>query len=1101
MFASVLGDRALRVLALLLAVAVALGGSIVFAAPALAAGSTDLELSQSASPTPAVTGSELTWTIRVANLGPDTGTSVAVNGNFNEFGDASEFVSLSTTRGSCTHDERTYYCTIGDVPSGSTVTLTLVVTVLSASSVASVADLQAANDSSYDNNHVVDTVPAGVAADVGVTKTAEPSSAAPGDTVAFTLTAHNDGPSSAAGVQLVDPLPSGLEDVSVSPADDCTVTGGEVSCAVGTLAAGASFTRVVTARIDSAFAGSRIENTAAVTTTTTDSDPSNDSATAAVEVLAPAADLAVTKTLGTDPVVAGQPVEYTIAVENRGPAEAVAAALADELPPALSEVSASTDLGECAETGGTVSCDFGTLTASGTATVRVSGLLAASATGELSNTAEVLSGTADPDTANNTSTATAEILAVSDLSIAKTGSPATASNGDTVEYTVLVRNTGPSDAAGVVVTDPIPGDLQYVAGSCATPAGTCRFADGTLVFSLGALGAGRTAELAYSATVDAAAPDERIVNTATVSHDGTDPEPSNDEASYTLNVDAAADVSLTKTADPATAAAGGTVTFEIVARNAGPGASRNLELSDAVPASVQVSAVTPSAGSCDSGTSNEVHCTLDELASGEAWTILVVGILDPSAPAGLLVNTARIVADDDPTASNNAATAVVRTVARADLSPIKSAPAVVTAGNELTYSLEAANAGPSTARSAVVVDALPRGTRFLSAADATCVATGAGPQLVRCALGDLAPEEARAFTITVQVDPRTPDGAVLVNRAQISSATPGASDELVATASTTVSASADLMTMKAVSPDALIAGAPAAYLIRVTNHGPSSASAVTVEDVVPGGLQIESVGPAAGVCAVTGQEIVCERDALAPQATWSIVVRVRVADDAAGTILNSATATSETDDPNPADNTGTATSDVATAADLRMIKTALTPAPAAGGTAVFVLAVLNNGPSAAADAVVDDVLPDGLTPVSATGACAIEGRRISCAYDAIPSGGVRSSLVLASVVADAEGVLRNTATVTAATADPEPRNDTATATVDVAAGSAPEPPGPTEPPDPPTGTPDPGPAGPQAALSGAGAGSPATALAAGLIALLAGVLLLGRGGRRSAPPS
>ena len=56
-----------------------------------------------------------------------------------------------------------------------------------------------------------------------------------------------------------------------------------------------------------------------------------------------------------------------------------------------------------------------------------------------------------------------------DLQITKAG-PANAVAGTNVVYTITVTNAGPSDAAGVTVTDPTPPGLTFVSntGACAT---------------------------------------------------------------------------------------------------------------------------------------------------------------------------------------------------------------------------------------------------------------------------------------------------------------------------------------------------------------------------------------------------------------------------------------------------------------------------------------------------------------------------------------------------------------------------------------------------------------------------------------------------------
>ena len=122
----------------------------------------------------------------------------------------------------------------------------------------------------------------------------------------------------------------------------------------------------------------------------------NNTATAAVQT-AVIADLSVTKALVTPtPLVAGQPVTYTITVHNAGPSDAPDALFSDTLPPGTSLLSASAEQGTCslnrADALTIVACELGTLPAGDS----VSGTLTLAnppdLTGSLANTASTGSG-------------------------------------------------------------------------------------------------------------------------------------------------------------------------------------------------------------------------------------------------------------------------------------------------------------------------------------------------------------------------------------------------------------------------------------------------------------------------------------------------------------------------------------------------------------------------------------------------------------------------------------------------------------------------------------------------------------------------------------
>jgi uncharacterized repeat protein (TIGR01451 family) len=96
-------------------------------------------------------------------------------------------------------------------------------------------------------------------ADLAVVKTG-PSLVTEGGTVAYHLTATNNGPAAAAGVTVTDTLPTNSTFVSASAG--CTQAAGVVTCLVGNLASGASQSFDVT--VTAGSAGSTLTNTAVV---------------------------------------------------------------------------------------------------------------------------------------------------------------------------------------------------------------------------------------------------------------------------------------------------------------------------------------------------------------------------------------------------------------------------------------------------------------------------------------------------------------------------------------------------------------------------------------------------------------------------------------------------------------------------------------------------------------------------------------------------------------------------------------------------------------------------------------------------------------------
>ena len=157
------------------------------------------------------------------------------------------------------------------------------------------------------------TTPIALFADLSVSKTG-PVTAVAGTNVTYTVTVLNAGPGAANAVSLTDATPSGLTLVSVTGA--CAALPG----APGTLADDETRTVSVIYSIPANYSlGNTIVNTATVTTTSQDTFPHNNSASASTAIGAPVADLMITNTNGVSGVVVGTTTTYTITVTNAGP--------------------------------------------------------------------------------------------------------------------------------------------------------------------------------------------------------------------------------------------------------------------------------------------------------------------------------------------------------------------------------------------------------------------------------------------------------------------------------------------------------------------------------------------------------------------------------------------------------------------------------------------------------------------------------------------------------------------------------------------------------------------------------------------------------------
>ena len=278
----------------------------------------------------------------------------------------------------------------------------------------------------------------------------------------------------------------------------------------------------------------------------------------------------------------GDPVSFTLTVQDNGPSTAVDTVVTDPVNPAVLAPSAASSAGTCALRSGVATCELGSLKPGATpVTITVSGTLDPIFLGALSNTATITSATADPDLANNAATVTAPVATAADLTLTKTSSPATVAPGAPVTFTLKVTNRGPSAAQDVVITDVLVPQLVF---SSASPGCTFGSATATIECEQGTVAAGETVTFTVTATVNAGTQSGPLVNQAVTAAAGYDPDLANNGSSTTITVVQSADLAAAKTVDKSTASVGDVLTYTVTISNNGPSAATGVQATDVLPA-------------------------------------------------------------------------------------------------------------------------------------------------------------------------------------------------------------------------------------------------------------------------------------------------------------------------------------------------------------------------------------------------------------------------------------------------------------------------------------------------------------------------------------
>ena len=239
----------------------------------------------------------------------------------------------------------------------------------------------------------------------------------------------------------------------------------------------------------------------------------------------PGADLALGMTVQPEPGLVGNNLTYIITVANRGPSSAQNTTVSHQLPSNVLFVSAVSSQGTCAQAGGLVTGNLGTVSPGAGATITVTAL--AAVPGTASSTANVTSSQPDPNTANNSATVVSHINPTSaDLVAGLVATPNPILLGGILTYTVTVTNKGPSASTGVIVANSWPANvtnITVVAGTVTQ--GT--ISPGGNLWTVGALpaGAGAAVLITVVPTLDGS-----ITASSSTHGNQVDPVPANNTA-------------------------------------------------------------------------------------------------------------------------------------------------------------------------------------------------------------------------------------------------------------------------------------------------------------------------------------------------------------------------------------------------------------------------------------------------------------------------------------------------------------------------------------------------------------------------------------------
>jgi uncharacterized repeat protein (TIGR01451 family) len=246
---------------------------------------------------------------------------------------------------------------------------------------------------------------------------------------------------------------------------------------------------------------------------------------------------------------------------------------------------------------------------------------------------------------------------------------------------------------------------------------------------------------------------------------------------------------------------------------------------------------------------------------------------------------------------------------------------------------------------------------------------------------------------------------------------------LLCAAPTAASADADLSIGQVDSPDPVLVGQLLTYTLTVENKGPDQATAVQVVDTLPAGVTFDPTTSTPGCAESPPGTVTCGLADIASGGIASVEVKVRA--QSAGPITNEASVSSAVTDPNPADNSQSASTTVSPVADLTLTSSAIPEPVQVGDLLTYTFTVQNKGPSAATAVQLTDTLPAGVAFDSASAGCIESSGTVTCDLGTVPANGP-DALAVINVRPTATGQITNTASVSSPVADPNTGDNSTT---------------------------------------------------------------------------
>ncbi|WP_117171958.1 T9SS type B sorting domain-containing protein, partial [Lutibacter oceani] len=935
--------------------------------------STDLVTIKTVSDATPYEGQTIVYSIAVTNYGPSDATGVSL---VDLLPDGVTYVS-DNQGGLYNSGDGNWM--IGDLSSGSTITLDVTATVDALTSGDTITNVTtSASGDQTDPNTTTEGFPEDDLdavitvenySDIILTKVVDNATPNTGDVVTYTITVTNNGPSVVTGLIVRDVLPDGLTEGLVTPSAGLWTS---PLWTIGTLGVGVTETMTIEALVtaEGTINQTPIRNIADHVQDQIDlTSPSISYA----DIVVTASDLETIKVVDIAEPFENDTIIYTITVTNNGPSDATNVSLTDLLPTGVTYI--TDDIGDDFNSGSGI-WTIGTILEGTSATINITASVDVGTAGETitNSTTAATSDQTDPTTDGDVLDATITVENYSDIVLTKAVDNATPNVGDTVTYTVTVKNNGPAKVTGLVVTDVLPTGLTY---------GTVSPSDGIWTapnWNVGTLESGEEETIVIEAIVGMDQGGQTLINTVSNSQDQIDSDLTEDDASETIVV-TSSDLVTVKTVSNKTPNEGDTITYTIEVTNNGPNTATGVSLIDNLPVGVTFVSHSTGEGNFNYGSG---LWDIGELPNGITAILTIVATVDDGTLGQTITNTTSAVTADqsDPDTTNNIGSVSIIPTAYIDLSLTKSVVDDVVdpeVGDIITFEIRVDNEGPTEATGVQVTDVIPSGYDFVN------YSSSIGTYNPITGLWNIGFIEI-GNTAVLLVDVIVMDSGDYENCAEITAAneididsTPdngNTSEDDYDCASAPPIQEVDLKIEKTVIADNLtpLVNTEVSFEIRLINDGDIEATEVVVTDLLPTGYTYLNYSSTRGT--YDDDSGIWNVGTIVDGETEVLVIDAIV--NATGEYLNCATITEmHQTDPDLSNNTSCIATNPVDVVDLELTKevalslgnqgpvsTTGVLQPYAETNVDFTITLTNNGPSDATGVQVVDLLPNGYNFVS-----------------------------------------------------------------------------------------------------------------------------------------